>query len=229
MQKIEQVLHCWESSLCKNVSLGSLHTRSPISHKWKATYRCLVLRESIFWRTHDLLTQAHKLYQVGHILGSRIIIRSAIESIATLIYLNSMVAQVVEGSLIFQEFSKKTSLLLLGSRDRSTKHSAINIMSVLDQCEKKYPGIVEMYGTLSESAHPNFEGVCFGYSRVDQAKNETNFSNNWAEMWGDRHESLMKLCIMVFEAEYNDVWVLQFERLEAWIVTNDAQLGSTME
>ena len=143
--------------------------------------------------------------------------------------MNRQVAQVLDDSMSFQDLSKKTSLLLLGSRDQSTKHSSINIMSVLDQCEKKYPGIVEMYGTLSESAHPNFEGVCFGYSRVDHAKNETNFSNNWAEMWGDRHEPLIKLCIMVFEAEYNDVWVSQFERLEAWLVANDAQLGSSMK
>lgn len=226
MQEIEQALHHWESSLCKNVSLGGLYARNPISHKWKTTYRCLVLRESVFWRTHDLLTQAHRLYQAGHILGSRILIRSGIEAIATLIYLNRLVAQVLDSSLIFQEFSIRTSLLLLGSRDRSTKHSAINIMSVLDQCDKKYPGIVVMYSTLSESAHPNFEGVCFGYSRVDHAKRETNFSNNWAEMWADCHESLMKLCIMVFEAEYNDLWISQFERLEAWLVANDAQLGS---
>ena len=229
MHELEETFLRWESSLCKNVSLGGLYARSPIAHKWKLTYRCLVLREGIFWRTHDLLTQAHKLYQAEHILGSRILIRGALESIVVLIYMNRLIAQVLDGSLDFQKFSDKTSSLLLGSRNQTTKHSATNIMSVLEKCETKYPGIVEIYNDLSESAHPNFEGVCFGYSRVDQAKNETNFSNNWGEMWGDRHESLMKLCIMVFEAEYNDVWVLQFERFEAWIVTNDAQLSSTME
>ena len=160
-------------------------------------------------------------------MGSRILIRSAIESIATLIYLNQLTEKVLAGTLNFHKFSNKTSRLLLGSKDKSTKHNAVHIIDVLEQCEKKYPGITEVYSTLSESAHPNFEGVCFGYSRVDYEKNETNFSNFWASMWADRHHSLMKLCVMTFESQYTDEWTSQIDKLEAWVTANDAMLEAT--
>src|SRR5882724_11595546 len=167
MSEIAQALENWESSLCKSINVASLHSRSPTAHKWKAPYRSLVLRECVFWRTHDLLRQAHALFRQGHVLGSRILIRGALECVATLVYLNQLTTSVLDGSLRFHSFSEKTSKLLLGSRDGSTKHTSINIMSVLEKCEAIYSGLSSVYASLSESAHPNYEGVCFGYTRVD--------------------------------------------------------------
>ena len=224
MTDIEIILRRWKESLPESVNIGGMLARNPTAHKWKATYRSLVLRETVFWRTFDLLTQAHLLYEAKHILGSRILIRSALESVATLIYLNQLTAQVLEGTLPFQSFEGKTSRLLLGSKDGSTKHSSIHIIKVLEQCEKKYEGLTQVYATLSECAHPNYEGVCFGYSDVDQERHETHFSNKWEAMWSDRHESLVKLVSLVFETEYNHVWARQLEALELWLTNHEAKL-----
>jgi len=144
MYEITQHLSNWEGSLCEKIAIADVYTRNPTAYKWKAFHRSIHLREAVFWRTHDLLTQAHTLFEAGHILGSRILIRSAIESIATLIYLNQLTEKVLVDKLNFHDFSDKTSRLLLGSRDKSTKHEAINIMSVLEQCEKRYPGITDV-------------------------------------------------------------------------------------
>src|SRR3990172_1257641 len=138
MTEVEHILRRMKDSLCPSVSVGGMLARNQTAHKWKATYRSLVLRETVFWRTHDLLTQAHLLYEAKHILGSRILIRSALESVSILIYLNQLTAQVLEGTLDFQSFEIKTCQLLLGSKDGSTEHSSINIASVLKHCEKKY-------------------------------------------------------------------------------------------
>jgi hypothetical protein len=46
-------------------------------------------------------------------------------------------------------------------------------------------------------------------------------------MWGDKHESLVKLVSVVFETEYNDVWAPQLEALEAWLTEHDADLQLT--
>ena len=46
-------------------------------------------------------------------------------------------------------------------------------------------------------------------------------------MWADKHESLVKLVCVVFDSEYNDVWELQIEALEAWLVKHDATLEAT--
>jgi len=199
--------------------------RNATAHEWKATYRSLVLRETVFWRAHDLLAQAHHLYQAKHVLGSRILIRSALETVAILIRLNQITAAVLQGTLQFSEFEDDTTKLLLGSRDGSTKHVSLNVATVLMHCERKYEGISDVYATLSECAHPNYEGVCFGYSDVDPERHETVFSNKWEAMWGEKHESTMKIIFIIFENEYNNVWAPQFDALEAWLSKNDPTLA----
>lgn len=227
MPIIEQTLANWKNSLCPRVEAGALLARNPVAHKWKAPFRGLVLRETVFWRTHDLLSQSYELHVAHRTLGSRILMRSALETIATLIYLNQATMAAVAGTLNFHSFSDKTSRLLLGSRDKSTKHEAINIVSVLEKCEKTYTGIAGLYATLSESAHPNFEGMCFGYSRVDHDNYVSEFSNNISTMYEDRLVPEIELCMSVFEHEYNIEWPRQFERLENWIVENDPILEAT--
>ncbi len=186
-----------------------------------------MLRECTFWRIHDLLSQAQILFKAQKILGSRILIRSALETLAVLIYLNYLTEKVIEEKQDFHEFSLITSRLLIGSRDKSTKHTSINILTVLKHSDKKYPGINNVFSTLSESTHPNWEGICYGYSRVDFENHENNFSNNWSEMWSNKHESLMKFVIKVFEHEYNELWPNLIKRLENWVENNDTNLEST--
>lgn len=151
-------------------------------------------------------------------------LRSSFETLAVLIYLNQMMAKVLGGTLDFHVFSEKTSQLLLGSKDRSTKHVALNIVTILGHCDKRYPGLVKLYGDLSESAHPNYEGICIGYSNVDHNDHVINFSNRWTEMYGDTHLNGMHACMMLFEAEYNEVWPAHFDDLERWVEANEAEL-----
>jgi hypothetical protein len=227
MQTIEQTLANWQRSLCPKVEVGGLLTRNPIAHKWKAPFRSLTLRETVFWRIHDLLSQSYELHLARRALGARILLRSAFETLATLIYLNQTTAAVVEEKQDFHSFSVTTSRLLLGSRDKSTQHEAISIVSVLEKCERVYPGILDLYAALSESAHPNFEGLCFGYSRIDHDNDISHFSNNMCSMFESKLVSAMELCMAVFEHEYNTEWPRHFERLEVWLVANDAMLEST--
>jgi len=227
MPPITETLVNWEKSLCPRIEVGGLFARNPIAHKWKATFRSLELRETAFWRIHDLLTQSYELHVNGRTLGARILLRSAIETLATLIYLNQSTAAVMAGNQDFHTFSNLTARLLLGSRDKSTEYQAVNIVSVLEKCEKRYPGIMGLYAQLSESAHPNFEGLCFGYSRIDHDNHVAEYSNNMSTMYADKLEPEIELCMFVFEHEYNTVWPEQFELLEAWVTENDERLEAT--
>ncbi len=160
-------------------------------------------------------------------LGARILLRSGFETLALLIYLNQITAKVLDNKLNFHTFSEKTSQLLLGSKNQSTKHSAINIITVLNHCNKRYPKLLELYSDLSESAHPNYEGICVGYSMVDHEEHRTSFANRWMKMYGDTHLMGMRVCIELFEAEYNEVWPTHFVDLERWIEVNDVALEAT--
>jgi hypothetical protein len=228
MPDLAFALNALKDSLCSEIDVGGLFARNPIVHKWKAPWRALLLRESVAWRLQDLLEQSLILSRQNGALGARILLRSAFETLSVLIYLNRSMRKVVEGHLDFHEFSKKTSLLLLGSRDKSTNQEQISILTILGSANKRYPKLYDLYETLSESAHPNFEGMLFGYSTADHENHLTTFKNRWKFLYGQTHEDAIATCLNIFILEYNDESKDALEALEEWIALNDTQLKATM-
>jgi hypothetical protein len=227
MDSVDHTLSTWRASQLKSIPIGGLLSRNPIAYKSKAPFRCWLLREAAFWRITDLLTQSYALHDQGHALGARILLRSAFETLAVLVYLNQFIQQVLDATLGFHAFAEKTSVLTLGSRDASTTHQSLNIMTILSKCEKRYPGIEKLYAALSESAHPNYEGLLAGYSKLDRIEGETRFSNRWMQIFGKTHLSSMETCMMTFQHEYDDVWPSLMTNLEDWINENDYILEKT--
>ncbi|ABZ00065.1 hypothetical protein HMH05_19470 [Pseudomonas sp. SbB1] len=227
MQEIAIMLTKWKASLCREVEVGCLHTRNKIVHKWKAPWRGLLLRESVAWRVQDLLEQSHALYTASQLLGARILLRSAFETVAVLIHLNQETRKVISGEQDFHEYSERTTKLLLGSRNESTPHTSINILTVLEKADKHYPGLLKLYAMLSECAHPNYEGMLFGYSKSDIQNHSTKFENRWSKLYSASHEEAMSECMAIFDTEYNQEWPSIFEALEQWIERNDAMLETT--
>lgn len=221
---IECDLANWKKSLLSSIPLGGLLSRNPVAYKWKAPFRVWMLREAAFWRLHDLMTQSLALHRQEFGLGARILLRSGFETLAMLIYLNQLMQQVLDGKLKFHDFGDKTSMLLLGSRNNAQVPRSLNIVTVLDKCDQRYPGLKALYAGLSESAHPNYEGLCVGYSKIDHNEYETHFSNRWMELHGERHLQSMELCMRAFHHEYDDVWPDLMTKLEDWIKTNDDEL-----
>lgn len=224
MNTIEQNLANWKGSLFSSIPVGGLLSRNAVVYKWKAPFRTWILREAVFWRLHDLMTQSYALHLQGHGLGARILLRSGFETVATLIYLNQIMQRVLNGNLSFHDFGERTAVLLLGSRNSDILPSALSILTVLEKCDKRYPGLMALYADLSESAHPNYKGLLKGYSELDASELETTFSNRWMEMYGDRHLGMMELCMETFHGEYSVVWADLIEKLERWIEANDAEL-----
>lgn len=173
------------------------------------------------------MTQSYALHQHGHGLGARILLRSGFESLATLIFLNQLMQHLLDGKLNFHEFGEKTSSLLLGSRNNADGPRSLNIVTVLEKSDKRYPGLMKLYADLSESAHPSYEGLCAGYSKINRNEFETNFSNRWMELYGNQHLDSMELCMGTFDHEYNSIWPALIEKLEGWIEANDGALEAT--
>lgn len=227
MDYIEKALADWKTSLCSEIEVGGLFTRNALVHKWKAPWRSLLLRESATWRLQDLLAQSYFLHNASHSLGARILLRSGFETIAILIHLNQSMRQIISGKINFHDFSDQSTRLLMGSRDNTTPHESINILTILAKADKRYPGLVKWYGALSESAHPNFEGMLFGYSQGDDQNHITNFCNRWTSLYSGLHLDAIRACIDVFFAEYNVEFPSAFECLEQWIEQNDPMLEAT--
>lgn len=229
MSAVEENLANWKASLFQSIPVAGLLSRNATAYKWKALWRVWMLREATLWREHDLMTQSFTLHEQGHGLGARILLRSGFETLATLTYLNLLIEQVLEGKLNFHVFGEKTTKLLIGTRNNEEMPVSINIMTVLEKCEKRYPGLMKLYADLSESAHPSYEGLMSGYSKTDHDEYETTFSNRWMELHGNRHLDRMMLCMETFHFEYNDVWPDLMDKLEKWMEENDAMLEATKD
>jgi hypothetical protein len=221
VDKIEEKLSEWRSSLVNEVNLNDLFARSTVAHKWQVTYQTLLVRELSLWRMEDLLSQAMILQKLGHVLGARILIRSGFETLATLIFLNSRINAVVLGNIPFLKFREVIGKLLFGSKLIEENHDPIHIMDAIKKSNKKYPGILKSYNSLSESAHPNFDGMAMGYSQSFEKERTTKFSNRFNTLFFGSNITLAGTCIEVFELEYNEGYQKAMTSLEEWLIEND--------
>lgn len=224
MNVIEQHLADWKASLVESIPAGGLLARNPVVYKWKALLRVWVVRELVSWRLHDLVSQSYILYLQRRGLGMRILLRSGIETLAMLIYINQMIRCVMDRKIQFNEFDQKTENLLLGSHTNETAFRPVRVGKVLKSIKVRYPELERLYSALSEDAHPNFEGLCVGYSKVDYTEHVTHFSNRWMELYADKHPIYLQLCMEVFFHEYSEIWNTQLRKFEIWIEANDAEL-----
>jgi hypothetical protein len=220
METVRAALDQWHAALCKEVSAGGVFTRDPEIHRWKAPFRSLILREATSWRAYDLLQQAVLLSESSHLLGARILVRGAIETLATLAYLNQITRAVLSEEISYKDFSDKTGRLLLGSKNKSTSAQSINIITVLEKVEKRIPGLTDVYANLSESAHPNYDGTAKGYGTINHAEFTTHFSNKWAQDHALGFERLVRITAHLYQVEYNEEWTDAWEALEAWMRAN---------
>lgn len=226
MQTIEKAIKNYQENLCKELDIIALYERNPVAHKWKVTYQSMCLRETVAWRFVDLIGQSWLLHQNGKALGARVLLRSAIETLSILILLNQITKNVVSGKIEFNVFMEKILTLLSGSRDGTTSQTATNIVTVLQKCELKYQGIEKLYAWLSESAHPNYEGMRVSYSETDQQNMKTTFVNRTNFLYSEMHDSNVVMAMRIFEHEYNTEWLTSFEALEIWLIQNDELLSS---
>ena len=221
---IESIINEWKKTRLDKIEVASLYSRNPKVHKWKAPFRSLVIRELLYWRLIDLLEQSLELSKLKFVLGSRILLRSAFETVGVLIFLNSKIKSLVCGNMHYNDFENVTLRLMLGTRREDKEVTPYNIMSIVDGCEKQYPGFSKVYADLSETAHPNYDGMMLGYSKFDQENYITYFKSHWEEMYGEEFNELIMICIKTFEAEYNEIWPDLFVRLEKWFEENDESL-----
>ena len=227
MTQIDATLAALKATLCQEIDATAVRASNPVAHKWKAPWRCRILREAVAWRLHDLLVQSHRLACGDDLLGARILLRSAFETLAMLIYANRSMRNVVNGNVEFHAFSERTSQLLLGSRDKTTSHESVGVLSMLQSADKRYPGMMTWYEALCETAHPNFEGLLHAYADTDEDNKVTRFENRWSRIYSASHADALKALLIVFEGEYNDEWPDAFKALEEWVERNDALLEAT--
>jgi hypothetical protein len=223
MIDIEKTLQSYQASLCKEIDLASLLSRSNIAHKWQVTFRLMVIREAVAYRVVDILTQAFNLGNQKMIVGAHILTRSALESLCLLIYSNSRMKLVVDNKMDFFEFDNITTSLLMGANNVQKLPAPVNVVALIKEGNSKYPGIATVYDDLCEIAHPNYAGI-HGYIRYNNKEFEAHFGNFWEKQYNSQHDESIRRIIKIFEKEYNIESAKYFEALEKWLERNDSKL-----
>jgi hypothetical protein len=226
--RLKAIVEHWEGSFVTSIAVTDLLGRSPVAHKWKAPYRSLVIREALLRRMVDLGKQIALLSDHNGILGARIMLRCAIETTGMLVYLNQRTAAVVETEMSWPDFDGLTMQLLMGSRNGGTAFDAVNVLTMVDKANRDYGALKSMHERLSESVHPNYDGVTYGYTRGKQSDFETEFGNHWAANFGAEQGPATAYVFEVFGDAYNKQWISTMERLEAWLEANTARLETEL-
>lgn len=229
MEEIQLILNNWKKDRLDKIEIGSLYSRNKIVHKWKSPFRYLVIRELVFWRLIDLLEDIVSLLKDSKVLGARLLLRGAFETLGIIIYINQKVHSLINSDIDFRHFNEITTRLVLGTKSNFSTVESVNVLTVLEKCDKRYPGILDIYEDLSESSHPNFEGMSLGYSEIDQQEYITYFKNRWPELYMKDMKHLIMTCIHTFEYEYNNEFPTLFDSLEKWIEQHDTKLNEEIE
>lgn len=131
----------------------------------KLPFKVISLREPLLRRIVDLAEATICLCREGRGMGAGILARSVLETTAILYVLREMVDKVVENRSI-GELDSSVMAMLFGSKNKKTPVVAFNILTVIGKMDKKFTGILDHYGNLSEVAHPNYAGVLGSYAAV---------------------------------------------------------------
>lgn len=223
---LKHTLAAWREDLVASVSVADLLSRCPVAHKWKAPYRCLVVREALLRRMVDIGSAIDVLTDKEQLLGVRILLRCAVETTALLEFMAQKIDAVVAGQLSWFDFDTATMKIIVGSRAASnpTQFEAFNIVTAVEKANKAYPALLNIYSKLSESAHPNYDGLTYAYSRPVPDDYETHFGNYWQENFGHEHEPGATYVFACFADAYNGHWTKAMVALEQWLRDNDSEL-----
>lgn len=224
MAEIIQILDRWKESLVEEIAVDALLARCPVAHKWKAPFRCLLVREALLRRMVALGDGIVALTAQSHYLGARVLLRCAVEATALLEYMAQRMDALMAGNITWDRFEELTLKLVVGRRDGEGDIEAVQILNAVRDATRKYEGLEEIHQSLSETVHPNYDGVVGAHAKIDRENHVATFGDFWEERYGRQQVPYTGYIFVVFENCYNRHWVDSMERLEQWFRDHDEEL-----
>jgi hypothetical protein len=130
-------------------------------------FKVASLRQTLVLRILDLARSSMSLCRAGLNVGAAILARALMETTSQLFRLEDLIRRAT-GSADLDELDDRIMTMLFGSRNRSTRREAVNILTQIDAMDRMFTGLRTWYDDLSELAHPNFAGLLASYARVER-------------------------------------------------------------
>jgi hypothetical protein len=155
------------ASLPPSVDVAALGVKS------KAPFQLLCMREALIWRTEELARNACDALERDDFAAAAILTRAVTENAA----LAWQLLEVLEAREKYtpQKLNDMLMRLLGGSKEWPEAPEPVHVLTCLRQMDKKIPGVLSSYNSLSEIAHPNWAGVAGLYSKNDKSNFITHF------------------------------------------------------
>jgi hypothetical protein len=177
----------WEMAAYCNRILDEVSTSrvAAIQHadyiRSKIAWKYAVLRQSLTYRTVDLIDATMAIWSSKRWLSSLVAGRAAIETVALVHEIEQQMRKLIDAKDIpglddfamKQLYSAKAEDYLL-----DPKFVTKSILSAVDRLDKEIPALRQYYDTLSEYAHPNAKGHHLFFGRLDEEKRVNLFWGN---------------------------------------------------
>jgi len=139
-----------------------------LTPKKRAALNAELLRQALLHRAECLLQASGRMLQAKNVYGLALVARGHVEATAVLGYFCKRIDSLSKGNIDFEKFEMDIANGVLGAKDDlfSAADAPVNILTCIEQGDKylnvelfggeKKAMLQEIYGWLSEFAHPNF-------------------------------------------------------------------------
>ncbi|WP_428484056.1 hypothetical protein [Rhodopila sp.] len=173
--------------------------------KSKAPFQVLCTREALIWRTEELARTACNALERDDFAAAAILTRAVTENAA----LAWKLMDVLDARSKYppQQLNDLLMRLLAGSGKWPEAPKPVHILDCLRKMDKKIPGVLSSYDSLSEVAHPNWWGVAGLYAKNDEPSFTTYFGRGLrgADSARGMITSAMLGSLDAFEYAYNRI------------------------
>lgn len=138
-----------------------------LTDKKQARLNAELLKQVLIHRAEQLMTGTSVMLEEKNLYGLALVVRGHIEAVAVLGYFTRRINSLMKGNIIFEQFKQDIANGLMGAKhDLFDKANApVNIITCVEHSDKyadvelfkeKKKYLEDLYGWLSEFAHPNF-------------------------------------------------------------------------
>jgi hypothetical protein len=163
-------------------------------------------RETMIWRFTELAQEAFDNLNRKRFAAAMVLTRAAVETVAGLWYLHEKIKKAIaDGDLA--DLGEKLERLNVGYKEPTALvdfPEAVNVMTFVDELNKKIGNFKRAYATLCEYSHPNHQGAAGLFSWPHADTGLVEFGSNIREL--DTHEVICALnlstAVVMFDHAY---------------------------
>jgi hypothetical protein len=146
----------------------------------KTAWKCAVLQQSLLYRITMLATGCAETWNSGNVVGSILIGRALLETIAISKFAADELEKLVAGKEL-DAIDELANAQLFATRNEAliadgVAYQARSILTYLDKLDNTVVGVRETYDFLSEFCHPNSSGHLFTYGEINKTNGTVTFS-----------------------------------------------------